>query len=190
MEEEEINETWEVLKEHPAYEINCSYPHQIRKISNRKILGESLRNDYIRVHLNNKSYYKHRLIALQWLPNPENLPCIDHINHIKTDNRISNLRWCSHLQNMNNKCRTQIGREVEYVVELPNNAVVVERYSRFDFEGLYFHGGLFYIDTGNGNYRIVPTYMNQGRRVVGLRDKFGMRRLIMYNKFLREYGLD
>ena len=42
-----------------------------------------------------KHYLIHRLIMLHFVPNPDNLPCVDHINRIKTDNRIENLRWCS-----------------------------------------------------------------------------------------------
>ena len=34
----------------------------------------------------------HRLVALTWIPNPNNLPEIDHINSIPSDNRIENLR--------------------------------------------------------------------------------------------------
>ena len=109
MSEEEIVETWEVVRDHPDYEINCSYPHQIRKISNGRILKESVMNKgYLRVVLNNKHYLKHRLIAQQWIPNPDGLPCIDHINHVRTDNRIKNLRWTSILQNSNNIHRRTI----------------------------------------------------------------------------------
>ena len=45
----------------------------------------------------------HRLIALAYIPNPENKPCIDHINRIRDDNRIENLRWATRLENMQNK---------------------------------------------------------------------------------------
>jgi hypothetical protein len=39
--------------------------------------------------------YKHRLIAELFVWNPDNLPCVDHIDRNRLNNAVENLRWCS-----------------------------------------------------------------------------------------------
>lgn len=52
---------------------------------------------YPLVTLKYKSLRKHykvsRLVALAYIPNPNNLPVVMHLNNIRTDNRVENLRW-------------------------------------------------------------------------------------------------
>ena len=44
----------------------------------------------------------HRLVGHAWIPNPDNKKCIDHINHVRTDNRVCNLRWATYIENGEN----------------------------------------------------------------------------------------
>ena len=50
-----------------------------------------------------KRFSIHRLLAQYFIPNPENKPQVDHINRIRTDNRIDNLRWVTISENLLNK---------------------------------------------------------------------------------------
>ncbi len=60
---------------------------------------------YLVIRVNKKTETIHRLLALQFIPNPENLPMIDHIDQNKTNNNLDNLRWCSSATNQQNKNR-------------------------------------------------------------------------------------
>ncbi len=73
----------------------------------------SARGGYCRIYLyagpERQRFLIHRLVAMAFLPNPDNLPQVDHINNIKDDNRLDNLRWCTPSQNScNYKCHRPI----------------------------------------------------------------------------------
>jgi hypothetical protein len=74
----------------------------------KRILKSSISNGYkvVKLYKDNKTHknYKiHRLVATSFILNPDNKQCIDHIDNIRSNNNINNLRWCSLKENSYNK---------------------------------------------------------------------------------------
>lgn len=68
-----------------------------------KILKQKYHNGYAMVNLNMnkdlKVLYVHRLVAEHFLENPNNLPVVNHIDGIKSNNNVLNLEWCTYSEN-------------------------------------------------------------------------------------------
>jgi len=99
----EIQEEWKVFPDNTNYEI--SNMGKIKNIRTGRILTGCVDNvsGYERTSLNNKNTTIHYAVAKTFIPNLEIKPCIDHINSVRTDNRVSNLRWCTYSENNNYK---------------------------------------------------------------------------------------
>ncbi len=69
------------------------------RVNYKDTLSIHLFNGYPTIYYKGKTYYIHRLIAEAFIPNPNNYPCVNHINGDKTDNRVDNLEWCTYSHN-------------------------------------------------------------------------------------------
>ncbi len=80
-----------------------------RKYTLGRIMGYITDGRYNRVSLskesNTKKYLVHRLLAIAFIPNPLNKPCINHIDNNGLNNNLSNLEWCTNRENQQHSAR-------------------------------------------------------------------------------------
>ena len=95
--------------------LNCTVRHGYREAGLRG-------SDGCQKHLS-----VHRLVAIAFIPNIENKPQVNHINGIKTDNRVENLEWCTSKENVihavNNRLRVAANGESHYNCKITDNDV-------------------------------------------------------------------
>ena len=93
------------IKDYPNYLIYDD-GRVYTKNQRKGFLKPMLRKNYLRVKLCNndtkKMFLIHRLVALHYIPNPNNKPQVDHIDRNKLNNHVSNLRWVTNQENQDN----------------------------------------------------------------------------------------
>ena len=119
--------------------------------TNRKYKGK-IKNGYLtfQTRINNK-YYRwsfHRLLAIKYIPNPNNYPVINHIDGNKLNNSIDNLEWCTYshntkeavrlglINNSNNhgvyKKVIQINKDTKEIIKIYNSIIEASRELKID----------------------------------------------------------
>ena len=134
---------WQALTDFENdYEIEVEPPHRIRKRSNKRIVSQCLANSgYVCVKLNREKYYYHRILARHFIPNPDDLPEVDHIDRNPLNNAINNLRWASRTDNTRNRGQYTHQRR-EYFTAAPNDVIEITQIDDFEYtQNKYFFCG-------------------------------------------------
>lgn len=107
-------EDWKIIEEYPNYMVSSE--GKVKSIERNDSRGRHKKGKILSPRYNTRGYitvvlYKNgkpqtfrvnRLVAQVFIPNPDNKPYVDHINGDRADNRVCNLRWVTHKENMNN----------------------------------------------------------------------------------------
>lgn len=111
-----MKEIWKDIKGYEGkYQISNlgrvkSFPRKGARKTEHILKPNKNHRGYLIIHLQNnykrKGVVLHRLVAEAFIPNPNNLPQVDHIDDNKENNKVSNLQWITNYDNMRKSWET------------------------------------------------------------------------------------
>lgn len=118
---------WRVIPDYPNYAANSL--GKVANIKTKKLRKFSNHKGYVQcmVRKDGKRYNKfvHRLVANAFLPPPQEGQVIDHINGVRDDNRVENLRWCS------------VNENLHFPLAVKNREHLKEQCSQYHLDGTF-----------------------------------------------------
>lgn len=130
------NEVWRDIENYEGlYQIsNLGRVRSLNYLGHGRVAVLKSRNcgkGYLKVVLSKdkkpKEWFIHRLVAIAFIPNPHNLPCVNHKDENKLNNIVENLEWCTHKYNAN--YGTAIQRRVAKMINNPSKSKPVGQYT-------------------------------------------------------------
>lgn len=155
------NEIWKEINNFSKYEIS-NYGN-LKNKDTQKNIKPAIKSGYLYISLtdNNgirKGFKIHRLVALNFIPNPENKETVNHINHNKLDNNINNLEWATTTEQNNHKrkCKKEIqelvsSRAVYRIDKDTNEKLELYQTIRFASQWVFDNKLTSITDFNNGN---------------------------------------
>lgn len=101
-----------------------------KDITYKKLKCSTDKNGYLTIRLVNKngrkSMFLHRLLAINYIPNPLNKPFINHIDGNKSNNKLNNLEWCTHKENMKHAWDNNLYKDYTESIKKANKSRSIE----------------------------------------------------------------
>lgn len=87
---------------YPMYEVSSL--GNVKSLYTGRLMTPYSKNGYLTISLSNigkaKKFFVHRLVALAFIPNPDNLPEVNHKDFCRSNNVVENLEWCNSRYNI------------------------------------------------------------------------------------------
>jgi hypothetical protein len=152
-------EEWHVVEEFPNYSV--SNLGNVKNNITNKIMKLNVKSGYYNVSLVNetskKTFKVHRLVAVAFIPNPENKSDVNHEDKNKLNNNISNLTWMTRKENNQHKSvgliyKSNKNKPINRLDKITGN--VIEKYNSIEDAGIWASENKFTTNSHNGRNAI------------------------------------